>query len=307
MLDIRNLAGNTAVSRGEPWGDREVVLEFAATVFRFHGLSGAQASRIEKRYGRVVSETVANAEAVHTQVCKAPLPVHSDPLRYSTNNLYTPLTLHDSAGLEVEGFGFQARIDLTPDFHGLLWGEDEALLARSIVFENYLRTAAAYAALRREGLFLHSAGVVVNDKAWLFLGRSGAGKSTLSRLALQEGAAVLSDDANILLPDVRGCYRAGPVPFAGELGDVNRDARQDYPVAGLFWLEQSDRPACLSMPPAVQWARVMACCPVVNVDPHRGGALLSVLEKLLRQLPMRVLRFRKDQTFIAIVKSIEEG
>ncbi len=307
MLDIRNFTGNTAGSRGEPWGDREVILEFAATVFRFSGLSGTQASRVEKRYGRVVSKAPASTEVVHTQVRKAPLPVHDDPMRYSANNLYTPVSRHDRGGLEVEGFGFQARIDLTPDFHGLLWGEDEKLLARPIVFENYLRTAAAYAALRRQGLFLHSAGVVVSDKAWLFLGRSGAGKTTLSRLAMEEGAAVLSDDANILRPDARGCYRAGPVPFAGELGDVNREARQDYPVAGLFWLEQSDRSACLDMSPALQWARVMACCPVVNVDPHRGGALLSVLEKLLRQLPMRVLRFRKDQGFTAIVKSMEEG
>ena len=59
------------------------------------------------------------------------------------------------------------------------------------------------------------------------------------------------------------------------------------------------------MPAALQLARTMACCPVVNVDPHRGGTLLAVLEQLLRQVPMKVLRFRKDQPLSAIMKTIE--
>ncbi len=306
MLNHQSLTEQIPISRGEPWGDREISLEFAATFFRFQGLSEAQVLQIEQRYGRAITGRLSPMNTIHTRVCKGALPVHDDPLCYSVNNLYTPITRHDAGGLDVEGHGFQARIDLSPDFHGLLWGEDEQLLARSIVFENYLRMVAAYAALQRQGLFLHSAGIVIDGRAWLFLGRSGAGKTTLSRLALQEGAAVLSDDANMLLPDAQGRYRAGPVPFAGELGDVNKDARQNYPVAGLFWLEQSDTLGCGGMPAALQLARTMACCPVVNVDPYRGGTLLAVLEQLLGQVPMKVLRFRKDQPLSAIMKTIEE-
>ncbi|BAO43701.1 hypothetical protein TBH_C0764 [Thiolapillus brandeum] len=267
-------------------------------------MSDAQVFRIEQRYGRAIPEQHTRVEAIQTGVCKGDLPVHDDPLRYSENNLYTPLTRQDARGLDVEGYGFQARIDLKPGFHGQLWGENEILLARSIVFENYLRTVAAYAALQRRGLFLHSAGIVVDNQAWLFLGRSGAGKTTLSRLALKQGADILSDDANMLLPDAAGRYHAGPVPFAGELGDVNKDARQDYPVAGLLWLEQDDCLECADLPPAQQLARTMACCPVVNVDPFRGEKLLDVIENLLKQVPMRVLHFRKTDPFEAILKAI---
>ncbi len=290
----------------QSWGNREILLEFAGTLFGFGGLNDVQVQLIEQRYGRVMREERTAQEAMDTLVCPGVLPVQDDPLRYSENNLYTPLTRHDARGLEVEGFGFRARIELSPRFGGLLQGEDPELLARPIVFENYLRTVAAYSALLRQGLFLHSAGIVIDGRAWLFAGRSGAGKTTLSRLALEAGAAVLSDDANMVLPDMAGIYRAGPVPFAGELGDVNRSARQNYPVAGLLWLEQDALPGIRTMPAALQLARTMACCPVVNVDSRRGSMLLENIAAFLKQVPMRELRFPRHVSFDTLRDLLEK-
>ncbi|MFI5205937.1 MAG: hypothetical protein ACHQVK_03270, partial [Candidatus Paceibacterales bacterium] len=48
--------------------------------------------------------------------------------------------------------------------------------------------------LKNSGIGLHASSVLINKKAYIFLGDSGAGKSTLSAALAQRGFALLSDD-----------------------------------------------------------------------------------------------------------------
>ncbi|MFZ1574591.1 MAG: hypothetical protein WAT36_05020, partial [Chromatiaceae bacterium] len=83
----------------------------------------------------------------------------------------------------------------------------------------------------------HSAAFARAGRAHVVFGHSGAGKSTSSRLALNAGWEVLSDDINALLPNPGG-WRVEKLPFAGDLGQTPSRGRA-YPIAGLHWLQQA--------------------------------------------------------------------
>jgi len=229
-----------------------------------------------------------------------------DPNHYAVNDFYTPKSRYRSDGLDVDGYGFAATIALSPEVRGLLVTPEENKAVDPFIFENYLRVLAAYVTLQQGGLFLHSAGIVIDHKAYLFLGRSGAGKSTLSRLALEDGYTLLSDDANIILPNREAGFQAGPVPFAGELGQVANHDVESCPVAGLFWLDQSQTVALSSLNPSVQLAKTIACCPVVNVDPFRLNQVLVNIDNLIQDVPLQELHLRRNQPFSEIRQLIEK-
>jgi hypothetical protein len=201
----------------------------------------------------------------------------------------------------VDGWGFRGTIDLAPKLGGQLVCKDPEQLGEPSVFENYLRIITAYAALRDRGLFLHSAAVVADDRAFVFIGRSGAGKTTLSRMALAEGCRVLSDDANVLFSQPGQGYVAGPIPFAGELGQRAAIEGGPFPVAGIYWLEKGGEERVLPMSPSQQIMRLMVCAPVLNVDRYRADALFERLADMARCLPVKRLQFSKSSRFSSLL------
>jgi hypothetical protein len=154
----------------------------------------------------------------------------------------------------------------------------------------------AYRLLEIGGVVLHSAGVVRNGAAFLFLGRSGAGKTTVARLSLAAGAEVLSDDLNALclaraLPGDGAAGAAGvtgvgagcvvvKLPFTGDLGE-RRAVRPPVPLGALLRLEQDVADALAPLSRAETLGCLLTCAPFVNVDPYRRDRLQQVLLDLL--------------------------
>jgi hypothetical protein len=250
----------------------------------------------------------ATEQAIETRICRLPN-LAQDPDDYTTAGFYTPrITRRSDDRLEIVGHGFLAEVTLRPVLKGQLFAADGDLLALPLVIENYLRIIAAYASLMKGGLLVHSAGVIADGEAYLFLGPSGAGKTTMSRLALDSGAGVLSDDINIVLPSGSGAIRAGAVPFAGELGNSCLVQEGDYRLGGLFWLRKGGRsvdaePMALS----AQLARLYACCPVVNADARQADRILNAGAQLLTSQPLRALSFGPDETFPSILERIRNN
>jgi hypothetical protein len=285
------------------WGDESTNVQFAGQNYFFSGLTNCQQQRIAHRFSCCKGDNTVDGTFV-TEMSRGELPLQ-DPQVYSVDNFYTPLCHYRPDGVDVEGFGFLATINLSAANPCRLIAEEENKAVEAFIFENYLRLLAAYASLQQGGLLLHSAGIIVSEKAYIFLGRSGAGKSTLSKIALADGHTLLSDDANILLPAVNG-FQAGPVPFAGELGQVNTNYTNICPVAGIYWLEQSEHASIAEIKLSLQTARSIACCPVVNVDSYRFAQVLKNVHSLLQSVPMQVLHFHKNQPFSVIRQLIEK-
>jgi hypothetical protein len=141
---------------------------------------------------------------------------------------------------------------------------------------------------------LHSAGVTDGASAWLLLGPSGTGKTTSSRLCLERGAGVLSDDLNAVLPggEEAGKARAPRLawlPFTGDLGE--RPGSPDLPLAAVLRLVQGTEDRLRPISPAAVLAGLVAAAPFVNRDPWRREELFAALEALARSVPAYELVF----------------
>jgi hypothetical protein len=133
-------------------------------------------------------------------------------------------------------------------------------------------------------VLVHGAAVVSErlsggSSSLLALGRSGAGKTTFSRLALAQGAEVLSDDLNALRRTAAGTV-VEKLPFTGDLGDSASPAGP-FPLAALLRLEKSPDDELVPLGRAEAIGLLLACSPFVNVDPHRREAHLADLAVLL--------------------------
>ena len=165
-----------------------------------------------------------------------------------------------------------------------------------------MRILVAYAALDLKGGLFHSAAVVEGDSAWLFVGHSGAGKSTISRLALDSGRAVLSDDLNPVLPNARGGLDVVGSPF---LGDEGARTPTRHALNAIYRLEKGAKDGVRTMGEAETLASLMASSPYLNRDPHRIETLYANLATLAGCVPQRVLTFRRDGTFWPLLERNE--
>ncbi|WP_295393058.1 hypothetical protein [uncultured Thiodictyon sp.] len=283
-------------------------MAFQTMRFQFTGLDARQVEVVDRRFGRFVVPDEDTRRDIECQCWRGVPEVVPLALLANRNDEYQPRVEYSADALVVRGYNFTASLDLAvSQAHAHLCTAGQNQLPETDVFDNYLRLAAAYVALARGGLLLHSAGVVIDGRAWLALGRSSAGKSTFARAALAAGLPILSDDINIVLPAAGGGFAAGPVPLTGDLRDqCPQDPHASYPVGGLLWLHQGAAPAVSPMADGERVARVLACALAVNADPYRVEAALGVIDDLLGQLPMRVLSFRRDEGFEALIPLIEE-
>lgn len=150
---------------------------------------------------------------------------------------------------------------------------------------------------RGHGVELHGAGIVEsNGVGRLFVGQSGAGKSTTARLWLPDGATVLSDD-RIIVRETPEMRMFGS-PWHGE---AELSSPGSAPLAGIYLLSQSSRTELRELAPAEAVARLFAC----SFPPFHDAAALAFtiefLERLVKKVPVRELRFTPDRRAVAAV------
>jgi hypothetical protein len=162
--------------------------------------------------------------------------------------------------------------------------------------EYFIRTIYALWLFEMGGLLLHSAGLVRDGAAYLFFGHSGSGKTTVSRLS--PTATVLNDDLIALWPTATG-WVAHSTPFWNptQVKPVSNAA----PLAGLFRLVQDQRVWLEDVTPALAVAELAASAPIVSADAQRSAMLVARCTQLLRQVSLKRLHFRKDDSFWDVV------
>lgn len=265
---------------GEPWGDRELVLDLPGGPYGFSGLSADQEETALARFGDLRLDSGA---AVTTSVFRA---AAEDFREIDTRGWEYGLELDPSpSSVRLAGLDLTGRLDWRPALRGALWTPVGSGDRFPGIFENFCRVLVAYRLHELGGAVIHGAAVVDGGEALLFAGRSGAGKSTVSRMALERGMTVLSDDLNALLP---GPVLAG-LPFTGDLDKA--DSRARYPLRALLRLEKDTEDRLRPLGRAETAACLLACSPFVNADPDRHAALLSTFLGLMEGVPAYALRF----------------
>jgi hypothetical protein len=270
---------------GQAWGHRSVAVDFAGGPYVVRGLSAEQEAGARERFADFRVETPASREPVECCVFRAATdefrPV--DPRGFE-------LTLdldHERHAVHVAGPGLMARLEWRPALAAGVWTASPGDDSFPGALENVLRVLTAYRLVEEGGALLHSAGIVADGGAWIFVGRSGSGKTTLSRLSLAEGRVVLSDDLNAVLPSAEG-HVVAPVPFAG---DHRGSWRRVLPLTAVCQLRQGERHAISPLSSAEGLAALVAAAPYVNQDPHRIDRLLANLEGIAESSPVRRLTF----------------
>ena len=298
---------------GEPWGDRAVALEVVGGPYLFTGLSPRQEELVRQRFSGLCG-LGEEAAAVVSRVFRAPAADFLD--RDVRGWEYTQDMDHAAGSVRVAGLRLMARLDWTPALAGALWTcEEEGDEWTAAVFENFFRVLAAYRLLVEGGAVIHSAGVTDGASAWLLLGPSGAGKTTASRLCLEAGATVLSDDLNAVR---LGPHLPGPplpwgeegeqrprierLPFTGDLGGRSGGPAA-YPLRAILRLAKGED-ALRPLSPAAALAGLVAATPFVNRDPWRRNALLAILEGLARSVPAYELTFSLGSRLWDILRAI---
>jgi hypothetical protein len=277
-----------ARAAGEAWGAHQIALDFAGGPYVFTGLSAGQEAGLRDRFSDYCRP---NAEAPNGVECRVLRVSAAAFRRFDLRGFELTLDLDPAEDcLRIAGLDLMARIEWRPSMAVALWTPSPGGEVFAGILENVLRVMAAYCLAERGGALLHSAGIVDDGAAWLFLGRSGAGKSTFSRLSLAEDRRVLSDDLNALLPS-SGRWRVMPVPFAGDCRGSGHDAR---PLARICELRQGARHRLDPLRRAAGLAALVAAAPYVNQDAHRLDRLLSNLLALLDSAAVHRLTFSRE-------------
>ncbi len=288
---------------GEPWGDRNIVLDLPGGPYRFTGLNDTQEQGVRARFGPLCRPPGATAEA----------PVETTLFRVAPSE-FRPIDMHGwvyrldydfaSTRVRLAGLRLLGSLSWEPGLTGALWTSDQDPAEFPwLIFENFFRVLVAYRLLDCGGALLHSAAVVDGGTAHLFLGHSGAGKTTLSRISLATGRTVLSDDLNALVPGA-GAPAVAKLPFTGELGGLPGPGGR-FPAQAIYRLVKGSRSTLQPLTPAAALALLIACSPTVNQDPHRFPRLGDNLTELLRAVAAYELRFTLDEDPWPLLRSLQ--
>lgn len=209
-------------------------------------------------------------------------------------NPFKPAIVLAGSRLGIERGDFKAGLDLETGSGSLKAAANEQCL------DAFLRSLISFLLLREGGFMLHSAGIVKNGKAHLFLGKSGAGKSTLSKLAAAAGAEVISDEINLLRFE-KGRFRVYGSPFWGEMRADGRPG--SWPLGGIHLLGKAreNRSSACSGGEAL---RLLLRC-LVNFDksPRAAELALENASRLLSKAKFGRLDFSKaDGSFLDLIK-----
>jgi hypothetical protein len=148
-----------------------------------------------------------------------------------------------------------------------------------------------------KALHLHASSVDRAGLAYVFLGRSEAGKSTAALTSREAGLARVLREEMTAVGDLS---RAEPVR-AFTLPSVEEHRLSAGPAAvplrGLYWLQQADADAVERISVPEQVKRLAMATSICVRDEMLMIPALELAERLVRRVPVRVLRFRKSADF----------
>ena len=228
------------------------------------------------------------------------------------------MAVYEIAGLRVQmdAFGRTARqaepylsktsgaVDIT------LRCDPDALLKHAPSYGNsdaafYSGSGAEFARalLQHGGLQLHASAVVLEGKAYLFTAPSGTGKSTHSeKWCRLFGAQLLNDDK----PALRckdGIWSAWGTPWSGK-HDLSTPA--NAPVAGIAFLERGEENSIRPLESADAVPYIMSQC-VRLLQMEQMQRQLTLLDSLLTQVPVWLLKARNDDQAAMVSRAAMEG
>lgn len=152
----------------------------------------------------------------------------------------------------------------------------------------------------RNGCYLHSDGINMDGKGFLFVGHSGAGKSTIATL-LQDKGEILCDDRMIVRkwPDgylIHGNWSHGTLPIV---------SANSAPLKAIFFLEQAEENSIsINESGMDSISRLLACLVKPMVTKDWWENMLTLIEDIVDSVPCYRLKFDKSGEIYSKLKDL---
>ncbi len=144
---------------------------------------------------------------------------------------------------------------------------------------------------KRQGLIVHSMGLIRNGIGFLFPGISGAGKSTLARRLLAfENLELMSDD-RIVIRRSGGDFSAFGTPWPGEAGNA---LNKGCPLKGIFIIKQSSFNKRVEISREKALENLFSVVSIPWYDRVLVAEMLGFCEDLVSNVPVYQLDCRPD-------------
>jgi radical SAM protein with 4Fe4S-binding SPASM domain len=167
-----------------------------------------------------------------------------------------------------------------------MFPSDQILLARTIA--------------EREGCFFHASGVILDGKGLLFVGHSTAGKSTIAKM-FRGKARILCDDRIIVRKHQEG-FRAHGTWSHGDVQEVSADSA---PLKAIFVLEKDKVNRIIPFDDSKDLlSKLLACLIKPIVTPDWWDKMLSLVGKIVKEVPCYSLHFDKSGKIVEVLRNI---
>jgi hypothetical protein len=156
-----------------------------------------------------------------------------------------------------------------------------------------------YVLAQKGGIILHAAGMVMNEKGYLFLGRSGAEKSTLVRLCgFRDDFDFLSDD-RIVARKLDDGYRAYGTPWPGEAGIA---ANRRVSLSAIFFIYHGSENRIREISRKEALEKLLPVISISWYDRKGVEKILDFCDGLVSHVPAIELYFRPDVEVANVLK-----
>lgn len=243
-----------------------------------------------------------------TQLTNTLLPVESPPLPCFWNNGLWRTRLNDARDLNIDilntaSGGWCKAAQLSADFAtGKLWVPTTPLNPSPVrpLYHPQDRAIIIGRLCHLGGVMMHSSCVLTEGKVLLFSGMSGAGKTTLARLWREQGATLLNDERNMLVPR-QGPVHAGASPWHGEENQIDPATG---PLAAIFFLKQAPLNHLRPMPLTESLGRMMTTAFIPVYMPEGTARTLDACAAILEKVPAYELSFTPDARALDLCRSV---
>ncbi len=207
--------------------------------------------------------------------------------------------------MRAERAGSGARFALPEGEAWIEAGEARIVLACALGLREYwtavnlLRACLAWRMADRGGALVHSAGLVVDGRAFLLVGAPGSGKSSFAALGERAGARVLSDDL-VLLDRADGAFEALGAPFRST--HVARYGPGRWPLAAVLFPRRGSPAAWVPCRALTARARILANLPFVSDAALGAERSAALVDRLASDVPCLELTFGLDPTFVELLR-----
>jgi hypothetical protein len=274
-----------------PRGVRSIALNVGEWQIVLDGLDDLLAGALERRWEGFVGPARGGTESRHLRVVRGEGSLWLPHWR--------PFEQYRIEGVLEGGvpLAHSYHFALAPDADSNTWRfalADDPDEPVERVVENVVRYMVARAAAEAGGFALHGAGVLREERAYVFAGPSRSGKSTA--VALSAPARSLGDDFAVLLPGGAG-WLTPALPFDSSEKAPPKPQEALFPVAGIWRLYQAAEPRLEPVAPTIAAASLMGCAAFPWAMPDLSEAVLEHVRRYVEGAVFAHLHFRKAPDF----------